>query len=287
MTKTPRPTTILWVEDDLYSLEGALEYLRHKGHRVLTARDGTEALAMLRRHHRDLGLVILDVMLPPGDALADMDTFDGRRTGLVVARTIHERYPNLPLLGASAVIDPEIVAWYTQYGAGYLRKPFRTRDLLNHVNRVLAAGPKAKPRCFIVHGHDYQALYELKNFLQNELELGEPLVLREQPSQGRTIIEKYEDEAQDIDLVFVLLTPDDTVLSHEAADPQKRQPRQNVMFELGFFYSKFQRRAGRVLLLHKGSVELPSDISGITYIDISAGIEAVGQTLRRELREWL
>ena len=77
MTNTPtrgRARAVLWVEDDLYSLEGALEYLRSNGHRILTARDGAEALSVLRQHHRAIGLVILDVMLPPGDALAQTDT---------------------------------------------------------------------------------------------------------------------------------------------------------------------------------------------------------------------
>lgn len=33
---------------------------------------------------------------------------------------------------------------------------------------------------------------------------------------------------------------------------QKRRSRQNVIFELGFFYAGLERRSGRVILLHKG-----------------------------------
>lgn len=33
--------------------------------------------------------------------------------------------------------------------------------------------------------------------------------------------------------------------------------------------------------------KLPSDISGIMYIDISESIKQAGELLRRELREWL
>ena len=50
---------------------------------------------------------------------------------------------------------------------------------------------------------------ELKDYLQNTLKWQEPLVLREQPSRGKTIIEKYEEQSARIDCVFVLLTPDD------------------------------------------------------------------------------
>jgi predicted nucleotide-binding protein len=44
-------------------------------------------------------------------------------------------------------------------------------------------------RTFIVHGHDPQSALELKDYLQNTLDLGEPVVLRQTPSAGKTIIE--------------------------------------------------------------------------------------------------
>lgn len=44
----------------------------------------------------------------------------------------------------------------------------------------------------------------------------------------------------------------------------------------------FSRGSGRVLLLHKGPVEIPSDTVGIEYIDITNGIESAGEILRRE-----
>ena len=56
---------------------------------------------------------------------------------------------------------------------------------------------------------------------------------------------------------------------------------------IGYFYAKLQRSSGKVILLKRGAIELPSDISGIVYIDISNGIEAAGELIRRELQEWL
>lgn len=137
---------------------------------------------------------------------------------------------------------------------------------------------------FIVHGHDHKSLYELKDYLQNTLKLGEPVILRQMPGLGKTLIEKFEREAEAVDLVFVLLTPDDRVADPSDPDSQKRRARQNVILELGFFLGKLGRESGRVLLLHKGPVEIPSDIVGIEYIDITNGIESAGETIRRELR---
>jgi len=120
-------------------------------------------------------------------------------------------------------------------------------------------------RPFIVHGHDIQSALELKNYLQNTLQLDEPVILRETPNRGKTLIEKFESEAQAVEVVFVLLTPDDIVASGAEPNVEKRRARQNVILELGFFLGKLGRESGRVLLLYKDEIELPSDISGIVY----------------------
>jgi hypothetical protein len=40
-----------------------------------------------------------------------------------------------------------------------------------------------------------------------------------------------------------------------------------------------------VFLLHKGPLDLPSDLLGVIYIDISNGIAAAGDDIRRELND--
>ena len=41
--------------------------------------------------------------------------------------------------------------------------------------------------------------------------------------------------------------------------------------------------SGRVILLHQGPIELPTDLSGVTYIDISSGILAASEEIRTEI----
>jgi len=96
-------------------------------------------------------------------------------------------------------------------------------------------------------------------------------------------MEKFEAEADDADVVFVLLTPDDQPSVTGGSNDEKRRARQNVIFEMGYFLGKLRRRSGRVLLLHKGPLELPSDISGLVYINISNGVEGAGETIRQEI----
>lgn len=42
--------------------------------------------------------------------------------------------------------------------------------------------------------------------------------------------------------------------------------------------------SGRILLLYKGPLEIPSDIAGVEYIDIANGVMNAGENIRRELK---
>lgn len=88
-------------------------------------------------------------------------------------------------------------------------------------------------------------------------------------------------------MVFVLMTPDDIAFSPRMSNGKKRRARQNVIFELGYFYAQMQRTSGKIIVLHKGNLELPSDISGIIYIDITEGINSKKDSLHKELSEWI
>lgn len=136
----------------------------------------------------------------------------------------------------------------------------------------------ASNKVFIVHGHDEAALQGLARFLE-KLSL-EVIILREQPDQGQTIIEKFEQSASDVGFAVVLLTPDD-VGSAVKGSAQDARARQNVIFELGYLRGKLGR--GRICLLRKGDVEIPSDLSGVIYTDMDAG-QGWHNKLVRELR---
>lgn len=131
---------------------------------------------------------------------------------------------------------------------------------------------------FIVHGHDDVMKLEVARFVE---QLGlEAVILHERPSQGRTIIEKLEHNAAAA-FAIVLFSPDD--VGHRAAHPEEAKPRarQNVVLELGMFFALLGR--GRVCVLNKGDVELPSDIDGIVYLPYT-GIASVKSEIMREMR---
>ncbi len=133
-------------------------------------------------------------------------------------------------------------------------------------------------KAFIVHGHDEGARESVARFLEK---LGiEAIILHEQASAGRTIIEKLE-YYSDVDYAVVVLSPDDVGASASTQKKLNQRARQNVILELGYFVAKLSR--SRVCALHKGEVELPTDILGVVYIPLdTAGAWRV--LLARELR---
>lgn len=117
-------------------------------------------------------------------------------------------------------------------------------------------------KIFIVHGHDDAAKEATARFVE-KLDLV-PIILHEQPNKSRALVEKFEQESN-VAFAIVLLTPDD-IGGKKGETPQnlKDRARQNVVFELGFFFAKLGR--SKVCALTKGTIEKPSDIDGVTYI---------------------
>ncbi|HEA5365889.1 TPA: nucleotide-binding protein [Escherichia coli] len=118
-------------------------------------------------------------------------------------------------------------------------------------------------KIFIVHGHDNDALQSVARFISR---IGlEEIILSERPDGSRTIIEKFDAESGDVSFAIVLMTPDDSG-SALASESTRLRARQNVLYELGYFAGKLGR--GKVLVLRKGDIEIPSDLAGVLYTEL-------------------
>ena len=135
-----------------------------------------------------------------------------------------------------------------EISAFYAKPPERTVTITNR-------------EVFIVHGRDEATKLAVARFTE-KLDLT-PVILHEQPSEGRTIIEKFEDHS-DVGSAVVLMTPDDVGALAEEKDELKPRARQNVILELGFFLGKLGRK--HVCALYKENVEIPSDYKGVLFI---------------------
>jgi predicted nucleotide-binding protein len=139
-------------------------------------------------------------------------------------------------------------------------------------------------KVFIVHGRDKTALLEMEGIVRRA---GlEPIVLSRMTNSGLTLIEKFEKHT-DVKYAIVLLTPDDIGALYENAPLEslnfKFRARQNVIFELGFFYGRLGR--ANVSCIYKSTVELPTDINGVAYLSYSQSVEELEFALLRELKD--
>jgi len=267
--------------DDDAALSSFADNLFYRGYgvsRFSSARDALDSIEAIVRND----LIVLDIFMELPDP--DMTGIYG---GMTIYREIRSRNARVPILVYTALQDRDLVDIIkSDKCAKFVSKYYSPSmsEIHGNIISMLGAEPeKLPPTIFIVHGHNDAVKLDLKNYLQNTLHLPEPIILHEKPNVGRTIIEKFEDYAYISNLVFVLLTPDDHCSTPGNSNDVKRRARQNVIFELGFFLGNLGRESGRVILLHQGPLDIPNDLAGVAYIDISSGILAAGEEIRREI----
>lgn len=143
--------------------------------------------------------------------------------------------------------------------------------------RPVKVAAEKSDRVFVVHGHDHSAVDQTEVLLHR---FGlKPIILRDAPSAGRTVIEKFEAHA-DVGAAIVLLTPDDVGgIDSTHLSPRARQ---NVIWEWGYLVGQLGRR--NVICIYKGGVEIPSDLHGIVTIHVADDVKEKSDEIRRELR---
>lgn len=142
------------------------------------------------------------------------------------------------------------------------------------------ASPIKEPKVFVVYGHDTAARDQLELLL---LRMNiRPVILSNMAPDGKTIIEALIANT-DVPYAVVLLTPDDEGNIAGQDDEKKPRARQNVVLEMGMFLAKLGRE--KVTILHKGSLELPSDINGLIYIPFKDSVQETKNKLAASLQK--
>jgi len=125
------PVTILVVDDDLDHLNIVRLKLEAHPFKVITAKDGTEALRLIREHLPSL--IILDVMIP-------------KLSGFKVARLLKfdAKVKQIPLILLTARTQEVDRTLGLEVGAdAYITKPFDPEFLMKEVKRLLATEQSA------------------------------------------------------------------------------------------------------------------------------------------------
>jgi CheY-like chemotaxis protein len=127
-----RAKTILLVDDDHAVVKFVGLVLENEGYRVVSARDGDEALQKVRELQPDL--VLLDIIMP-------------HKNGYQVCRCIKDddATRSIPVLFLSAKCQPSDRFWAKRVGGdGFVAKPFDPADLLQEIQALLKKPPAVK-----------------------------------------------------------------------------------------------------------------------------------------------
>ncbi len=117
---------ILAVDDEAAVLSMTKETLETFGYRVLTARDGTEAVATYSANRNEIKGVLTDMLMPFMD-------------GPATIRVLKKMDPKVRIIAASGLMDSDKVRDATGMdNIAFLMKPFTAEKLLNAVHKVLS-----------------------------------------------------------------------------------------------------------------------------------------------------
>jgi signal transduction histidine kinase/CheY-like chemotaxis protein len=117
--------TILLVEDEEEVRKLAVRVLERQGYKVLSARDGDEALLVCERHKDPIHLMLTDVVMPG-------------MSGHEVAKRSEPSHPEMKVLYMSGYTDNAIVMHgVLVQGVNYIQKPFTVNGLTKKVREVL------------------------------------------------------------------------------------------------------------------------------------------------------
>jgi predicted nucleotide-binding protein len=131
----------------------------------------------------------------------------------------------------------------------------------NLKNQSRSETPRDLTKIFVVHGQNKEHKHHVARFISEKLKL-EPIILEEQPNEGNTLIEKFEQHS-DVSFAVVLMSGDDEGYPRDKPEQKKLRARQNVVLELGYFAAKLGRK--NIAVLCEENVERPSDINGMVY----------------------
>jgi len=137
---------ILWIDDDVERMQSLYEMMTYEDHVVTKAATAGDALEIIKDEDRDgeFDVVLLDMMMPPDNALGAVDTDGGRTTGLALLTRIRQRYPDMPVVVCSVVKEPEIKKEALRLGAkAWVQKPALPSQILRAVEQACSPGTKS------------------------------------------------------------------------------------------------------------------------------------------------
>jgi two-component system, cell cycle sensor histidine kinase and response regulator CckA len=119
-----RGELILVVDDEVAIRQITQSTLEACNYRVLTARDGVEAVTIYSKHQNEISVVLLDMMMPAMD-------------GSVAIRTLQKINPQVKIIAITGLLSSHKVNCPQKMGVeGFISKPCTAKELLQAISTV-------------------------------------------------------------------------------------------------------------------------------------------------------
>jgi PAS domain S-box-containing protein len=126
--------TILVVEDEPGVRQLIGTFLQNGGHKVLLARDGTEALRICEKNQGEIGLILTDMIMPGMSGPALVETLSRLNPGM---RVLYMSGYAGDVVANDRGLDP---------GIPFIQKPFTSANLTAKIREILHGGVARPPR---------------------------------------------------------------------------------------------------------------------------------------------
>ena len=133
---------ILMVDDDIRQTDSRVDLLIENGYEVDVCTDVDSAYEKIEQHKKGgkIHLIILDVMMPPGELLRHEDTGNGRDTGLFLYRKLLEKLDQpIPTIILSVRNDDLLKSQIKKEGGivEHVKKPISTSNLIKIIKKYI------------------------------------------------------------------------------------------------------------------------------------------------------
>jgi len=117
--------TILIIDDESPVLEVTGQILQAFGYRIFTATNGAEAVALYKKHQKEIAAILTDMSMPVMDGLSTIQALKGLN-------------PEARIIATSGLHTDESMAKAARFGIkNFLNKPTSAKDLLDTVQKTL------------------------------------------------------------------------------------------------------------------------------------------------------
>jgi CheY-like chemotaxis protein len=123
-TLSGKGETVMVVDDDPGVLQLTGDLLTHYGYKVVTAKNGADAIALYAQHKDVIKMVVMDMMMPVMD-------------GASAIKVLKKQQPRLGVLATSGLAQSDKLKDISGFDIPFLSKPYPAEKLLEQLRSLL------------------------------------------------------------------------------------------------------------------------------------------------------